>query len=52
MKSKRQNQFNYYWDWNDFSVGFSIAKPNSITGYKYYIGLDLGFFSMWYYFNL
>ena len=50
--SKRDPMFNYYWDWTDFSVGFSIAKPNKCTGWNWYISLDLTFLSVWWYFQL
>ena len=48
--SNRDPMFNYYWDWTDFSVGFSIAKPNKCTGWNWYISLDLTFLSVWWYF--
>jgi len=48
--TKRNPIFNYYWDWTDFSIGFSIAKPNKCTGWKLYIGLDIAFLSVWIYF--
>ena len=49
MKTKR---LDYYLDWTDFTLGFTIAKPNICTGYKLYIGIDLGFLSIWVYFWL
>ena len=42
-------RFQYYWDWTDFALGFSIAKPNKCRGYKLYISLELGFLSLWVY---
>ncbi|MCR9066772.1 MAG: hypothetical protein NXI00_22570 [Cytophagales bacterium] len=48
--SKRDPMFNYYWDWTDFSIGFSIAKPNKCTGWNWYISIDLTFLSVWWYF--
>ena len=45
-----KGRFNYYWDWTDFSIGVSIAKPNRCAGWKWYLGLDIGFLSMWVYF--
>ena len=45
-----KGRFNYYWDWTDFSIGVSIAKPNRCAGWKWHLGLDIGFLSMWVYF--
>lgn len=42
-------RFNYYFDWTDFSIGLSIAKPHKCTGYKLYMSLDITFLSVWVY---
>lgn len=47
---KRDPMFNKYWDWSDFSIGFSISKPHKCTGWNWYISIDLTFLSMWMYF--
>jgi len=45
MKNKKI-QFYYYIDFTRFSIGFNIGKPHKITGYKLYIGIDIGFISI------
>ena len=48
---KRESRFNYYYDWTGFYIGISIAKPHMLTGWNLVFSLDLGFFSMWIFFN-
>lgn len=48
---KRATMFNYYWDRSDFSIGFSIARPHRLTGYNWYISIDITWLSIWVYFN-
>jgi len=50
MKNKRDKRFNAVWEWDDFSIGFAIAKAHECTGWKLYISLELGFFGVWIYF--
>lgn len=47
---KRDPMVNYYLDWNDFSIGFSISKPHKMSGWDYYISIDIMWFSVWMYF--
>jgi hypothetical protein len=41
------NRFNSYWDWTYFSLGIGIAKPSVKMGWNLYIGIDIGFLSLW-----
>ena len=50
MEKGRETRLNYYWDWSDFSIGFSIAKPHECTGWNGCVELDIAFFSVWLYF--
>ena len=43
----RKPQFNYYLDWTDFGLGFSITKLKPITGWKWCVTLDITFLSVW-----
>jgi hypothetical protein len=47
---RRDPMLNYFWDWSDFSIGFSIAKPHRLTGWNYYVSVDIAWFSCWLYF--
>jgi len=40
----------YYFDWKSFSLGFGFCKTTGLTGWKYMLSFDLGFFSFWIYF--
>lgn len=47
---ERTTMFNYYWDRSDFSIGFSIARPHRLTGYNWYISINIMWLSIWVYF--
>jgi hypothetical protein len=40
----------YYFDWKSFSLGVSFCRTTGLTGWKYMLSFDLGFFSFWVYF--
>lgn len=48
--NKHNDWFNYFWDWTNFSLGFSIFKPINLSKWGLCISLDLGFLSLWVYF--
>ena len=41
-----KTQFNYLWDWENFSIGFSIYK-SILKEWKIGISVDITFFSIW-----
>lgn len=41
----------YYFDWKSFHLGFGFCKTTELTGWKYMLSFDLGFFSFWIYFS-
>lgn len=41
----------YYFDWKSFSLGLGFCKTTGLTGWKYMLSFDLGFFSFWIYFT-
>lgn len=45
-----KQSFHYYFDWKSFNIGFGICKTTGISGWKYMLSFDIGFFSCWIYF--
>lgn len=45
-----RQRFHYYFDWKSFNIGFGFCKTTGISGWKYMLSFDLGFFSCWIYF--
>jgi hypothetical protein len=48
--SGTKQRFHYYFNWKSFNVGFGFCKTTGISGWKYMLSFDLGFFSFWIYF--
>jgi hypothetical protein len=46
-----RERFRYYFSWDQFNIGFGFGKCSEISGWKYILSLDLGFFSCWCYFK-
>ena len=51
LNALKQDRFNIYLDWTNFSLGVSIMKPDECAGWKLCLGVDIGFISMWVYFG-
>jgi len=47
-----EKRFNYYTDFRQFTIGITISETYDILEWDYFIGLDIGFISVWVYFNL
>jgi len=45
-----RERFHYYFSWDQFNIGFGFGKCSGISGWRYILSLDLGFFSCWVYF--
>ena len=45
-----RQRFHYYFDWKSFNIGFGFCKTTEISGWRYMLSFDLGFFSCWIYF--
>lgn len=45
-----KKRIHYYFDWKSFNVGFGFCKTTGVSGWKYMLSLDLGFFCLWIYF--
>jgi hypothetical protein len=45
-----KQRFHYYLDWESFNIGVGFCKTTGISGWKYMLSLDLGFFGCWVYF--
>ena len=45
-----RQRFHYYFDWKSFNIGFGFCKTTGLSGWKYMLSFDLGFFSCWIYF--
>lgn len=44
-----KQRFHYYFDWKSFNIGFGFTSTNVLSGWKYKLSFDLGFFSCWIY---
>lgn len=44
-------RFNYYFDITSFRVGIEITKTQPVSGWRWYIAVDIGFVSLWVYFG-
>jgi hypothetical protein len=42
-----RQRFNYYFDWKSFNIGIGFCKTTGISGWKYMLSFDIGFFSCW-----
>lgn len=45
-----RQRFHYYFDWKSFNLGFGFTQTTGMSGWKYMLSFDLGFFSCWIYF--
>ena len=47
---ERTNRFFIYSSWDNFSIGVNWVKQN-ITGWKHFVGIDIGFIGLGVYFG-
>lgn len=50
LKTGVKKRFHYYFDLKSFNIGFGFCRTTGISGWKYMLSFDLGFFCCWIYF--